>query len=111
MQRPFVPAAMVVAAIVALRFLRDYPWPLALMAGGAIGVLTWALRRTVDQLRALGWSRDQPSLVFDSGAPDGTPGPEDQGGDEQQMDESAQGETDQEQEQPRRREQAGEPDS
>lgn len=111
MRRPIVPAAVVVAAIIALRFLRDYPWPLALMTGGAIGVLIWALRRTLDQLRALGWSRDQPSLVFDSGVPDRAPGPDRHSSDEQQMNEPAQGEADQEQEQPRRGEQAGEPDA
>lgn len=51
MSRPWLlPALVVVAAFGALA-LRGYPWQLAAVAAGAIGALTYALRRTMQQMR------------------------------------------------------------
>lgn len=51
MKRLVLPVTVAVLALVLLRFAREYPWPLALIAALAIGALAHVARRTVEQLR------------------------------------------------------------
>lgn len=51
MSRPWLLPSLVVLAAFSALALRGYPWQLAAVAAGAIGALTYALRRTMQQMR------------------------------------------------------------
>lgn len=103
-----------VAALIALpiaRGMRDYSWPLALVSAAAVGALAYAARRSVDQIR-LASAEHRPPQVFSAArtnlAPggvetagrSGAPRPDEERGDEQNVDPAAGDPADQEQEEP-----------